>query len=279
VIKSGGAKFTIPTQDPAEFPVVAFEQRDTLRVGAAELLEALRLTAFASDTESSRYALGGVKFEAHAEHGLHLIASDGRRLAVAEIKNAEPLADIDCIIPERACQVLAKLLADCEGEVEISADMNTATIKHDSFALSCRLVEGRFPAWRKIVPAGEPTTTVKIAAGQVLTAIRQAAVVCDSDSRAVDVAIDSKNCALTINGQAAAIGSSEILVNDGAIDGKSVKLKVDSLYVTEPLRALPADCVVSIECRGPNAPVEITATTAGGVYSYVLMPMSNERKP
>jgi DNA polymerase-3 subunit beta len=278
VIKSGGAKFTIPTQDPAEFPTVAFEQRDTLRVNASELLEALRLTAFACDTASSRYALGGVKFEARPEQGLHLIGTDGRRLAVAEVKNAEPLADLDCIIPERACQVLAKLLADCEGTIEISADLNTATIKHDGFALSCRLVEGRFPAWRKIIPAGDPSTVVKIAAGQVLTAIRQAAVVCDADSRAVDVAIDSLANTLTIEGQTAAIGSSEIVIPDGAIDGKSVKLKVDSLYVTEPLRALPANCVVSIECRGSNAPVEITTPTAGGVYSYVLMPMSNERK-
>jgi DNA polymerase-3 subunit beta len=278
VIKSGGAKFTIPTQDPAEFPAVAFEQKNAMRVNAAELLEALRLTAFASDTNSSRYALGGVKFEAHAEYGLHLIGTDGRRLAVAEIKNAEPLADIDCIIPERACQVLAKLLADCEGEVEISADLNTATIKHDGFALSCRLLEGRFPNWRQVQPKGEATTTVKIAVGQMLTAIRQAAVVCDSDSRAVVLTVSPEGEAIAIEGQTASIGSSEIVVEQCEIEGDGVFCKIDSQLFAEPLRALDADSVVAIEFRGPSAAIKITADMAAGEYQYALMPMSNERK-
>ena len=278
VIKSGGAKFTIPTQDPAEFPTVAFEQRDTLRVNASELLEALKLTAFACDTASSRFALGGVKFEATAEHGLHLIGTDGRRLAVAEIKNAEPLADIGCIIPDRACQVLAKLLADCEGKVEISADLNTATIKHDGFALSCRLLEGRFPNWRQVQPKGEATTTVKIAAGQILAAIRQAAVVCDADSRAVVLTVSPEGEAIAIEGQTAAIGSSEIVVEQCEIEGDGVFCKIDSQLFAEPLRALDADAIVAIEFRGPSAAIKMTADVAGGEYQYVLMPMSNERK-
>lgn len=279
IIKSGGAKFTLPTSDPAEFPAVAFEQRDTLRIGAAELLEALRLTAFACDTASSRYALGGVKFEANTEYGLHLIGTDGRRLAVAHVKDAEPLADLDCIIPERACQVLAKLLANCEGEVEISADTNAATIKHDGFALSARLLEGRFPNWRQVQPKGEATTTVRIAAGQILAAIRQAAVVCDSDSRAVVLTVSPEGEAIAIEGQTASIGSSEIVVEQCEIEGDGVFCKIDSQLFAEPLRALDADAIVAIEFRGPSAAIKMTADVAGGEYQYVLMPMSNERKP
>ena len=279
VIKSGGAKFTLPTADPAEFPVVAFEQRDTLRLNAAELLEALRLTAFACDTNSSRFALGGVKFEAHAEYGLHLIGTDGRRLAVAEVKDAEPLADLDCIIPDRACQVLAKLLADCEGEVDISADINTATITADGFALSCRLLEGRFPNWRQVQPKGEATTIVRIAAGQILAAIRQAAVVCDADSRGVVLTVSPEGEAIAIEGQTAAIGSSEIVVEQCEIEGDGVFCKIDSQLFAEPLRALDADANVAIEFRGPSAAIKMTAEVAGGEYQYVLMPMSNERKP
>jgi len=278
VIKSGGAKFTLPTADHAEFPSVAIEQRDTLRVGAAELLEALRLTSFACDTASSRFALGGVKFEAHAEYGLHLIGTDGRRLAVSHVKDAEPVTDLDCIIPDRACQVLAKLLADCEGTVDISADTNTATIKHDGFALSCRLVEGRFPNWRQVQPKGEATTTVKIAAGQILAAIRQAAVVCDADSRAVVLTVSPEGEAIAIEGQTAAIGSSEIVVEQCQIEGDGVFCKIDSQLFAEPLRALDADAVVAIEFRGPSAAIKMTADVAGGEYQYVLMPMSNERK-
>ena len=64
VIKGGQSEFSLSTEDPSEFPpVAAFEDSEYFTVSAPTLREMIKLTIFATDTESTRYALGGVLLE------------------------------------------------------------------------------------------------------------------------------------------------------------------------------------------------------------------------
>ena len=81
-IRSGQSDFHLATEDPAEFPPIAeFEAENYLTISGNLLREAIRRTVFATDTESTRYALGGVLLELEAD-SFTLVATDSRRLAV-----------------------------------------------------------------------------------------------------------------------------------------------------------------------------------------------------
>ena len=83
-VKGARSEFKLPSGNPDEFPSVAtFKEEKYHRLTARLFKELIRRTIFATDTESSRYALGGVLLEMEPTR-LTGIATDGRRLAKME---------------------------------------------------------------------------------------------------------------------------------------------------------------------------------------------------
>ena len=83
-IQGERSQFVLPAQNPDEFPNVAsFEEEAYHEVSARLFRELIRRTLFATDVESSRYALGGVLLE-FATDRITAVATDGRRLAKME---------------------------------------------------------------------------------------------------------------------------------------------------------------------------------------------------
>ena len=63
-VKGERSEFNLPAQNPSEFPnVEAFHEEQYYEVSGRLMNELIRRTLFATDTESSRYALGGVLLE------------------------------------------------------------------------------------------------------------------------------------------------------------------------------------------------------------------------
>ncbi|HWL07884.1 MAG TPA: DNA polymerase III subunit beta, partial [Planctomicrobium sp.] len=78
-IRTSQSEFRLSVEDPAQFPNVAkFEDQDYYIVSGKAFKQAIQRTIFAADTESTRYALGGLLVELDAEH-MTLAATDGRR--------------------------------------------------------------------------------------------------------------------------------------------------------------------------------------------------------
>ena len=84
VVRGDRSQFNLPAENPDEFPEVAlFEEEKYQELPARLLKELVRRTLFATDTDSSRYALGGVLLEFN-EDQIIAVGTDGRRLAKME---------------------------------------------------------------------------------------------------------------------------------------------------------------------------------------------------
>src|SRR5579872_4166700 len=82
IIRGERAQYKLGAENPAEFPSVAeFDGQNAISVQAGALKKMIRRTVFATDTESTRYALGGVLVEIKGET-ITMAATDTRRLAV-----------------------------------------------------------------------------------------------------------------------------------------------------------------------------------------------------
>ena len=127
-IRGERSQFRLPAEDPAEFPsVTAFDEADFHTVPARLLRELIRRTAFATDNESSRYALGGVKLEVEGDQ-LTAIGTDGRRLAKMTGPVGTTGKAIDAtqttIVPTRAMTLIERAVAPTDEEVRIAVKGN-----------------------------------------------------------------------------------------------------------------------------------------------------------
>ena len=85
IVRGERSEFRLPAENPHEFPAVAdFTETKYHQFPARLLKELIRRTAFATDNESSRYALGGVLLEFAADK-ITGVGTDGRRLAKMEV--------------------------------------------------------------------------------------------------------------------------------------------------------------------------------------------------
>ena len=150
------SEFHLPSANPDEFPTVAtFEEERYHELPARLFREIVRRTTFATETESSRYALGGVLLELGAE-GLIAVATDGRRLAKQEgpatSVGGHESGETMTIVPTKAMQVLGRALAGNEENIRLAARDNDILVTSGKSTLTTRLVEGRYPRWRDVFP-------------------------------------------------------------------------------------------------------------------------------
>lgn len=273
-IRSGHSEFRLSSEDPAEFPPVAeFQEQGYYAVNGGVLREAIRRTVFATDVESTRYALGGVLLEPKKDT-LSLVATDSRRLALVKIpcrpegvdqpENATP------VIPRNAMSLIERSIADDEQDVLIAIHANDVLVKSANSTIYSRLVEGRFPKYADVIPKGGQAR-VDLLVGPFHSSVRQAQIVTNEDSRGVD--FQFADGTLTLMSQAADIGNSKVEM-PVSYDGEPLTITFDPRFVAEFLRVLEPEKQVTLEMIDPESAAVLRTDDN---YTYVVMPLSRER--
>ncbi len=107
-IRGERSQFKLPSENPQDFPPIAeFGESSYYEISARLFRELIRRTIFATDNESSRYALGGIKLE-WKDNVLTAVGTDGRRLAKMDgpaqaVGSPAPFGDVT-VVPTRAMQ-------------------------------------------------------------------------------------------------------------------------------------------------------------------------------
>jgi DNA polymerase III subunit beta len=274
IVRGERSEFRLPAENPDEFPTVAkFEESAYLEVPARLLRELIRRTVFATDNESSRYALGGVLLE-YADGELTAVGTDGRRLAVMKgPANAVGgyRAEGATIVPTRAMQFIEKSVHDGDAEVQIAARSNDVLVRTPRAVIYSRLVEGRFPKWRDVFPKRTDAQKVPLQVGPAYSAVKQAAIVTSDESRGVDFTFDSGK--MVLSGRAAEAGQSRVEVPI-SYDGPAITIALDPRYVNDFFRVLDPEKNFSIEVKDSDS-AAICSTDDG--YGYVVMPLARDK--
>lgn len=269
------SEYKLPTCGmPTEFPAVEpFDAKDFHSIPAAALGQMLRRTVFATDTDSTRYALGGVFFDLAAGK-LTLAATDTRRLAVvsAECSSTGPAGvgkEYKPVVPAKALSLLQKTLGDA-GAVDFTLGVNDANFRIGDISIRARLVEGRFPRYQDVIPAKAPVT-LDMAAGPTLAAVKQAQIVTNEESRGVDFEFAAG--LLTLKSRAADVGESKIELPI-SYEGSPLTITLDPRYLVDFLRTLDAQQVFRLNMTtGEDAAL----CSVDDSYKYVVMPLSRDR--
>jgi DNA polymerase-3 subunit beta len=275
LITGANSRFELQAQNPDEFPEVAsFDDKDYYEINANILKELIKRTLFATDSESSRYALGGVLLE-FDDKTITAVGTDGRRLAKMQgvLKAVgKPKSGSTTIVPSRSMHLMERILPDGEAPVQLSARPNDLLMKEPNGIFYTRLVEGRFPKWRDVLPKRESTNRIDIPVGPMYSALRQAAIVASEESRGIDFTF--KDGSLVLSNSTAEIGQSRIEM-PVPFDNDELTITLDHRFVADFLKVLQPDKTFTLDVENGEAAAYCETDDN---YGYVIMPLSKDRR-
>ncbi len=274
-IRGERSQFRLAAGEPGEFPEVAmFEEQNYHEIPSLLFRELIRRTVFATDNESSRYALGGVKLE-FEESQLTAVGTDGRRLAKMTGPVSTVGQSIDAsqmtIVPTRAMHLIERAIAPAEGDVQVALKGNEFLVHTAQATISARLLEGRFPDWKKVFPAAGNEVKLDLAVGATFAAVRQAAIVTSEESRGVDFTF--ADGMLVLSGRAAEVGQARVELPI-SYSGEKLMVTLDPRFVMDFLKVLEADKTFRLEVKDSES-AAVCRTEDG--YGYVIMPLARDR--
>ncbi len=234
----------------------------------------VRRTTFATDPDSTRFALGGVLLELNGEDVL-AVGTDGRRLARMNGKGksvgGHETIGSSTIVPTRALALMERSINDKDEFVQIASRGNDVLLRSNRSIIYSRLVEGRFPNWRQVIPTRDNSVKINLAVGPFHNVIRQAAIVADQESRGLDFEFGGGT--LLLSAKTADLGQSRVEMPI-EYDGEPIRMKLDHRFISDFLKVLEADTKFVMDIVGPTA--SALMTTDDG-YAYVVMPMALDK--
>ncbi|MFT0892926.1 DNA polymerase III subunit beta [Pseudochelatococcus sp. G4_1912] len=155
-VQSGRSRFLLQMLPPDDYPGEDLAPLPYgFRLPGSGLTQLISKTKFAISTEETRYYLNGIYLhpaDRDDKTFLRAVATDGHRLALADITLPEGAAELPgIIVPRKAVMEIAKI---CEGAdyVEIAASNNRLRIEAGNTALTTKLINGTYPDYQRVIP-------------------------------------------------------------------------------------------------------------------------------
>ena len=258
---------TLPREDFPTLPDATGTARATLPRNA--LKQMVEKTQFAITGEDTRYFLNGAKFVVTRE-SLTLVATDGHRLALVEVKhNAGVAEELGVILPKKTLLELGKLLIEGEGDVLFESGENHLFFEVGGRMLISRMIDGQFPAYERVIPKGNDKS-IEFERERLTSAVKRVALLSNERSRAVK--FDVSKGKVEVTSSSAEFGEArEELPVDYA--GPALTISFNAQYVLDFLNVVETD-VVQLSLKDEVSQAVMKPVGADGYdYTYVIMPM------
>ncbi|MFH1354927.1 MAG: DNA polymerase III subunit beta [Candidatus Omnitrophota bacterium] len=264
VIDTDACQFKIMGLPREEFPKLPdFKDKEVIKLEQGALKQLLSLTSFAVSSDETRYILNGILIRIN-KNTMTLVATDGKRLAIAEKKlNQTVNKDVRVIVPIKAIRELDRNLQE-EGELSLVLGANQIMFELDNVTIVSRLIEGEFPDYRQVIPPPSENK-IKIDRAQLLLATKRSALLSTPDYQAVKFELFKNK--LVISKSTPDVGESreEVAVE---YQGKELVIGFNPVYLTDVLRNL-SDQYVELEVTDAEKPGVMRIDG----YVYIVLPM------
>ena len=264
IVDSEVCQFKIMGMGKEEFPKLPeFKDTKAIKIEQQQLKEMLSLTSFAVSFDETRYILNGILFKIN-KNTITLVATDGKRLAVAERKlSSDADVDLSVIVPTKTVHELNRNLKE-GGELLLMVGNNQLLFDLGEVVILSRLIEGEFPDYKQVVPP-HSENVMKIERSQLLLAVRRAALLSTPDYQAVKFEVFKNK--LVISKSTPDVGESreELAVE---YQGKELVIGFNPGYLGDVLKNLNEQ-MVGIELTDSEKPGVIRASG----YVYIILPM------
>ncbi|MFG1463718.1 DNA polymerase III subunit beta [Xanthobacter sp. DSM 24535] len=273
LVRAGRARFTLQTLPQEDFPDLATgEFTHSFKLKGAEFRRLVDKTQFAISTEETRYYLNGIFLHVADTTGskatLRAVATDGHRLAQAELDAPEGAAGMPgIIVPRKTVAEVQKLLEDKDAEVTVSLSTTKIRVAVGAIVLTSKLIDGTFPDYNRVIPAGNDKVLM-VDKTDFAAAVDRVSTVSSERGRAVKLSLTDGKLVLSVTNPDSGSATEELEVDYAA---EPLDIGFNSRYLLDITAQLEGD-TAELKLADSGSPTLVRDSTKTDAL-YVLMPM------
>lgn len=268
VLRSGRGRYALGILPAQDYPAIeASEGELNLEVPQRTLKDLLEKTQFAMAQQDVRYYLNGLLLEAR-DGVMRAVATDGHRLAMNEAEAVTPEGfDLRLILPRKAVLELHRLVSDSEKPVKLETSANYVRFHIDDSVFTSKLIEGRFPDYERVIPAGG-TIFVKAHRDTLRQSLIRASILSNEKYRGVRFQVSDNLLHLIANNPEQEEAEEEVEVD---AEGEEITIGFNVSYLLDVLGVIRTESVrFSLTDPGSSCLIQADPPDHG---RYVIMPM------
>ena len=268
-IRAGYASFTISAESAEDYPQLPdVNTGRAVRMPQQQMKELISGTIFAVSENQGRPIQTGVKFEVENE-AVSAIAVDGFRLARRTWHAPEPLnRELNFVVPAAGLKEVEKVLTDGEEQVAFTLGPKHILFEIGGTTLVCRLLEGDFLEWRKVVPTNCPVQLCAHVSDLASSIERVGLIVSEKYKSPVRCVFGNQELQLRTS---TVVGAAEDRC-DIAGDGKGLEIGFNVRYLADALRVIPSEEVM-LQLTNGLSPIVLTPADDKHDFAYMVLPV------
>lgn len=252
-----------------EFPVMpAIEKGEKWKVDAQSFKHGLQQVVVAASNDEARPVLTGVYFNSF-NGKLYAVATDSYRLAEKVLTNTT--SEIHLLVPATAVQDLLRIIADYDGQIEVTHDDQQVRFQVGDIELVARLIEGKYPDYRQLIPA-KFATTILLPKAELNNITKVSALFARESAGSITINVNQKDQEISIHSVASQLGENTASAK-AKVDGEGV-VTMNSRYLLEALHVLDGE---NVKCsfNGKLEPIVINNGSKDPGYLHIIMPLKS----
>ena len=268
-IRSGYASFTISAENAEDYPDLPdVSTGRPIRIPQNKLKELISGTIFAVSDNQGRPIHTGVKFEVEDDM-VSAIAVDGFRLARRTWHTEDHIGrKLSFVVPAAGLKEVEKILTDSEEDAAFTLGPKHILFQIGSATLVCRLLEGDFLDWRRVVPFNCPVKLIANVGDLASSVDRVGLIVSEKYKSPVRCLFSNQVVQMRTN---TTIGAAEDRCTLAG-DGKELEIGFNVRYLADALRVVPSE-EVCLELTNGLSPIVLTPVDEKHDFSYMVLPV------
>jgi len=268
-IRAGFASFTISAESADDYPELPdVSTGKAIRIPQSALKELISGTIFAVSENQGRPIHTGVKFEVKGD-AVSAIAVDGFRLARRTFHAEESTGrDLSFVVPAAGLKEVEKILTDCDDNVAFTLGGKHILYQIGNATLVCRLLEGEFLDWRKVVPTNCPIKLIANVSDLASSVERVGLIVSEKYKSPVRCIFSNQVLSMRTN---TTIGAAEDRCSIAG-DGKELEIGFNVRYLADALKVVPSE-EVTLELTNGLSPIVLTPVDDKKDFAYMILPV------
>jgi DNA polymerase-3 subunit beta len=271
-VSAGRSRFNLPVLPAGDFPVMSSEGLGArLVVDTGDLIRLIDKTRFAISTEETRYYLNGLYLHTVTDGGvtkLRAVATDGHRLALAEMLSPEGSEGAPgVIVPRKTIQEARRLLEDAGEQVVLHISPAKIRFEFGRASLTSKVIDGSFPDYLRVIPR-DNDRFLTVDNSLFASAVDRVATISAEKSRSVKMHVEPGRITLTVRNMEAGQAVEEL---EADYAGEPFEIGFNARYLLDVAGQIQGD-VAEFRFADPASPTLVLDASDVGVQ-YVLMPL------
>ncbi len=268
-IRSGYASFTISAENADDYPELPdVGDGKSIQIPQKAMKELINGTIFAVSENQGRPIHTGVKFEVDGEL-VSAVAVDGFRLARRTYHCENDTGrKLSFVVPAQSLKEVEKILQDDDADVAFTLGNKHILFQIGNATIICRLLDGEFLDWRRVVPFDCPIKLVIHVSDFASSIERVGLVVSEKYKSPVRCQFSNQELLLKTN---TTIGVAEDKCSLAG-DGKDLEIGFNVRYIADALRVIPSE-EVCLELTNGLSPIVMTPVDDKHDFAYMVLPV------